>query len=440
MITSESSNAMRFVFVAVGTHGDVLPPLAIAAELARRGTECHLVADHRFESSARARGIGFSSFTPHGGGASASEGLIFSGHEVVREALQQGDAWQNGDRARRTLFISLSAYCPTNLFCEAYGYPAVRLHLAPYHFPSLVAPPWPQRSELEGPLKHTYANYTLPNELQRFAADPHRLATINQHRASFGLAPVQSCVLDEPWVARHIALFPGWFCPKAADWPHETELLGFPLAASGGCLGAGLESWLSRRERPLVFTPGTAPNVQVEHFFEQAQLCCETLGLPGVFLSPRLAAEAADGSENIVRLPYLDLDVLLPRAALIVHHGGIGTTARALQAGIPQIISPLVYDQPDNAERVQRLGVGRRIERRSFSGRLLAGTARELLGDVSVGARLNGIRDELAGDSCISRCADLLMGELARRARGPFAAAMPTSPADHRVDGARALH
>jgi rhamnosyltransferase subunit B len=49
---------------------------------------------------------------------------------------------------------------------------------------------------------------------------------------------------------------------------------------------------------------------------------------------------------------------VLPRAAVLVHHGGIGTAAQALAAGIPQLVVPSAHDQPDNAVRIRRLGVG----------------------------------------------------------------------------------
>jgi UDP:flavonoid glycosyltransferase YjiC (YdhE family) len=60
-------------------------------------------------------------------------------------------------------------------------------------------------------------------------------------------------------------------------------------------------------------------------------------------------------------LPYVPLRALLPRAAALVHHGGIGTTAEALRAGVPQAIVPLAYDQFDNAARVEALGAGLRV-------------------------------------------------------------------------------
>src|SRR6202012_1799180 len=55
---------------------------------------------------------------------------------------------------------------------------------------------------------------------------------------------------------------------------------------------------------------------------------------------------------------YVPLRALLPRCAALVHHGGIGTTAEALRAGVPQVIVPLAFDQFDNAARVRALGAG----------------------------------------------------------------------------------
>ena len=55
---------------------------------------------------------------------------------------------------------------------------------------------------------------------------------------------------------------------------------------------------------------------------------------------------------------YIPFSTVLPRAAAFVHHGGIGTTAQALAAGVPQLVVPLAHDQPDNAVRIRHLGVG----------------------------------------------------------------------------------
>ncbi|RPJ39015.1 MAG: hypothetical protein EHM35_03255, partial [Planctomycetaceae bacterium] len=85
-----------------------------------------------------------------------------------------------------------------------------------------------------------------------------------------------------------------------------------------------------------------APNIQVL----QAQLV------------EKNSAAGPDGGLGELHFPYVPLSSVLPRAAAVVHHGGIGTTGQAFAAGIPQLVVPFTDDQSDNAARVQRTGAG----------------------------------------------------------------------------------
>ena len=78
----------------------------------------------------------------------------------------------------------------------------------------------------------------------------------------------------------------------------------------------------------------------------------------GVFLSKSAQQIPADLPAQILYREYAPMNTLLPRSAALVHHGGIGTTAEALAAGIPQLVVPYAYDQFDNGERLRRLGCG----------------------------------------------------------------------------------
>jgi rhamnosyltransferase subunit B len=71
-------------------------------------------------------------------------------------------------------------------------------------------------------------------------------------------------------------------------------------------------------------------------------------------------------SDGIIVRAYAPYSALFPCARLIVHHGGIGTTAQALRAGRPQLIVPIFADQPDNAARAARLGVARVLRRSRY--------------------------------------------------------------------------
>lgn len=93
-------------------------------------------------------------------------------------------------------------------------------------------------------------------------------------------------------------------------------------------------------------------------FFEAGLAACERLGRRAVLVT-RYPDELppALGDRAIAR-SYVPFSDLMPRVAAVVHHGGIGTTAQGLAAGVPQLVMPMSHDQPDNAVRLRTLGVG----------------------------------------------------------------------------------
>ncbi|MFH5821234.1 glycosyltransferase [Georgenia sp. AZ-5] len=90
---------------------------------------------------------------------------------------------------------------------------------------------------------------------------------------------------------------------------------------------------------------------------------------------------------DVLHVGWTPLARLLPRTAGLVHHGGIGTLAHAIRAGVPQLIVPFAHDQPDNANRVRALGIAERLDRRRFTAERAARALDGLLGDVQVRAR-----------------------------------------------------
>jgi len=164
-----------------------------------------------------------------------------------------------------------------------------------------------------------------------------------------------------------------------------------------------------------VFTPGTGVT-DVSAFFAAARHCCAQLGRPGLLLSPGLPVQHRGPDGPIYQLDYLDLELVLPHAALLVHHGGMGTTARALEAGIPQIISPQAFDQPDNGDRISRLGVGAMLQRRKLTGEALAEAASALLDSANVRQALLDLSQRVHASNGIVGAADALESRFLARA------------------------
>jgi UDP:flavonoid glycosyltransferase YjiC (YdhE family) len=229
-------------------------------------------------------------------------------------------------------------------------------------------------------------------------------------------------------VREQVCLFPDWYCSPPPDWPARVKVLGFPLPAPAGPIPDRVKSFLAAGAPPLVFTTGTGV-YDVASFFREARACCALLGRRGLFLSSHLAT-TPPAEHSILQVDYLELGLVLRHCALLVHHGGIGTLARAVEAGIPQIVSPLKYDQFDNAHRVEELGLGARLEREELSARSLAAVAERLLCDDGSGQRLRECCQRLSNEDSVADCATLLEGVAAPRGlpRGREQGSTPSVP------------
>ena len=393
-----------FVFENVGSHGDIMPLLSVAAELAERGYRCQLLGNEHFRAAAFAQGVGFYPSAverTHASVPGSTVSYVYFKFDRIRDYFRQPHAFDE-----RTVVVNSHHLSGSEPLAEAHGLRTVRLTLFPVRIPSLLSPPWPLGARGLGPEGKTFLEITLPAMYRAGNAHPDVLRKINSIRAELGLGAVHSARYERQHLVAEAAMFPSWFGMPAPDWP-ELEFLGFPLPASSEALPERLLQFLQRHPRPLVFTPGTGFG-QPQRFFDAAARCCATLGMPGIFLSPFIGLESARWGASIAHFEHVELAQLLPHAALIVHHGGMGTTARALQAGIPQIISPVGFDQPDNGHRVEVLGTGRVVPRELISGSALATTVRQLLTDPQIGERLACYRAALTPACGVQRAADLL--------------------------------
>jgi UDP:flavonoid glycosyltransferase YjiC (YdhE family) len=86
---------------------------------------------------------------------------------------------------------------------------------------------------------------------------------------------------------------------------------------------------------------------------------------------------------------------LLPRAAALVHHGGIGTMAAAFAAGIPQIVVPFNFDQPDNAARLRALGAGSVIRPAAYTAAHVARTIDDLFASSTIQSICRSIAERM---------------------------------------------
>jgi UDP:flavonoid glycosyltransferase YjiC (YdhE family) len=143
-------------------------------------------------------------------------------------------------------------------------------------------------------------------------------------------------------------------------------------------------------------------------FFRESVEVSRALGCQAVLLTTFREQVPSSLPPDIRHFGYAPFSQLLPRAAAFVHHGGIGTTAQALKAGVPQLIVPMAYDQPDHAARVVRLGAGLCLSTKRYRASRVVARLDRLLKDAQIKTRCAEIASRFSGTSPLERTCDLL--------------------------------
>jgi len=228
--------------------------------------------------------------------------------------------------------------------------------------------------------------------------DPVVLPDMNAERARVGLAPATGLfdlMAHAPDLS--LTLFPDWFGARQPDWPTPLVCGQFALhdPAPDAALSPALLQFLAAGEAPIVFTHGTG-NHQAGAYFACALAAVERLGRRAIFLTGLREQVPASLPPSVLWQAYLPFQALLPHAAALVHHGGIGSTAEALRAGVPQLIVALAFDQFDNAERVRALGVGLALPHARLNPTRLAEKLQQLLTSSALRAQARAISGRLS--------------------------------------------
>lgn len=182
--------------------------------------------------------------------------------------------------------------------------------------------------------------------------------SLNWFRATLGLPPVRR--FFQWWLSPElvIVLFPSWYAPPQSDWPGQLRLAGFGrFDGAKGELSDALRKFCENGPPPIAFTLGTGMRHATE-FFRTAVAVCQENGFRGILLSKYQEVIPSPLPPSVFHCTFTPFRQLLPLCGAFVHHGGIGTTAAALESGCPQLVLPLAWDQPNNAARIVELGAG----------------------------------------------------------------------------------
>ncbi len=409
----------RLLIFTLGSHGDVHPFIGLGLALQRRGHDVLLFTNGHFRAMVERAGL---KFVELGSDATFREGIqnkdLWHRKRAFKAVLEWGvvpliaktfELIEQHHLPGQTVLIGSSLAIGARVARDRLDIPMATVHLAPVVFRSLLDPPVLPGLFMPKWLPHRFKEILMAGG-DKYVIDPIIAPEINRVRANLGLKPV-SAVLKDWWHSPDltIGMFPDWYAPLASDWPRQVLLTSFPLWDESGHheLPADLQAFFADGPPPVAFTPGTAM-VHAERFFDTAVRSCLRMNRRGLLVTRHAEHVPSNLPSSIRHVLYAPFSELLPRCAALVHHGGIGTTAQALAAGIPQLVMPMAHDQPDNARRLERLGVGASLRPANFSARNVTRQLAQLLNDPAVLSQAKGLSLRLRSHDGINETVDLI--------------------------------
>jgi UDP:flavonoid glycosyltransferase YjiC (YdhE family) len=363
--------------LASGTQGDVQPFLALALGLRRAGIESVIAAAPRYRSIVESREVGFAPLEGNPSDLMAASGSmaatlssgalkgIASTARFLRAAQSEYrrmlESAASACKGARTILAGLSSTWGISI-AEALGIPCVLCMLQPFGrtraFPSALLP---VRTSLGD--RYNMLSYHVMEQAMWL---PWRRVTNAWRRRTLGLPSLPGA---GPWRMMYASGLPCLYgfspavLPAPADWPPGHVVTGYWFLEEepGWRPRPALEQFLSAGSPPLYVGFGSMGMSHGRNMLQIAEAALELSGLRAVISSgSHPSGPVPEGSRRMIFVEEVPHRWLFPRVAAVMHHGGAGTTAEGLRAGIPSLIFPGASDQYFWAARIARLGAGPR--------------------------------------------------------------------------------
>ncbi|HEX8493237.1 MAG TPA: glycosyltransferase [Pyrinomonadaceae bacterium] len=386
----------HIVLTTFGSFGDLHPYMAVALELKERGHRPVIATGDYYQEKIEAAGIEFHAVRPDLPPLEEAAELVAkimdvkTGAEFLFKELLSPYVQESYDdlcEATRgaDLLLTHVATLTGPIVAQKTGIPWISSVLAPTSFFSihdpLVPPLFPQivhLLRLHPSIARTFVRLT-----KRLTAS--WVENVYRLRADLGLPRGEHPIFEgQHSLTMVLAMFSKALGEAQPDWPRQTLITGFPFYDRKDAAGMppALEQFLDDGPAPIVFTLGSSAIFAAGDFYQQSILAAHQLKRRAVLLiGDAVNMPAEPLPDGIVAFEYAPYGEILPRAAAIVHQGGVGTTGQAMRAGVPMLVVPFNHDQPDNAMRIARLGVGRSLTRNHYKAKRVAAELNQLLSE-----------------------------------------------------------
>ena len=410
-------------FVTLGSLGDLHPCLALGVELKRRGLDVKIITTEFYRSRVEKAGLAFDPMRPDWDPTSSKLvsqcDELKKGPEILfRKVIlpHLNDTYEDLLRAAGSadLMIAGELVYAAPLVAEKLGLRWASLILSPSSFfsacdpPLLVNAPWMLTLRKIGVLPYR-AIFNFARIATRHWWNPVRELRIAQELD-------RSCdPLMRDKFSPHLvlALFSSWLAEPQPDWPQQTVQPGY-LFHDGAAGTAAFQSEVNRHLDahgiPIVFTLGSTAVAHPGDFYKTSIEAVKRLGVSGILIGATRTCERV--AEKILSVPYFPYSQIFPKASVVVHQGGSGTTAQALLSGRPMLFVPWGWDQPDNAMRTVRRGSALSIPKNQYSVQTATIALDRLRGDPSFSSNAQLAANHVRKEPGLMEAADHIMSML----------------------------
>lgn len=364
---------MRIAMIATGSRGDVQPYVALGKGLGAAGHEVRLITHENFGSLVQSQGVGFWPVEGNVQDVAQSEEMrerIEKGNfllimRLMAKAAEEGavhlvkggmEACHDAD----LILGGMGGEFTGVALAEKFNLPFLPAYLVPFtptkSFASVLLPA--QIPVPSGILKQ--ASHTLTRQLmwQSFrSADRVARKNILGLPAAPFLGPYNSNqTIGNPVLYGYSPSV----IPKPPDWPYSIHVTGYWFLDSPTDWEPpdDLVAFMDAGSPPIYIGFGSMAHRNPQ---ETTELILQALGSTeqrAILLSGWGGMDKFNLPDSVYMIDSLPHSWVFPKVAAVVHHGGVGTTAAGLRAGVPSVIVPFFGDQPFWGDRIAKLGVG----------------------------------------------------------------------------------
>jgi len=414
---------MRISIIAPGSRGDVQPYIALGKGLLAAGHNVRLLTHENFENFIKAHEL---EYWPLRGNVQK-----IAGSQEMRELLEEGNylkiaAFQAKAAKKAAIKWAedgLAACADMDLLIAGIGglyigislaeklkRPLIQAHSIPFtptkNFPGALFPQTALNLDCVNNLSHHITRQIMWQGF-READKVVRQDVLGLDPAPFW-GPYHSDVLDDMPV---LYGFSPAVIPQPPDWDADKKITGYWFLDTDEEWkpSSKLVDFLDAGSKPVYIGFGSMSTRNPE---ETANLVIDAIGMSeqrAILLSGWSGLQVNNLPDSVFLLDSVPHSWLFPRVAAVVHHGGAGTTAAGLRAGVPTIVIPFFGDQPFWGARVAELGVGPKpISRKKLTPERLSQAIREAVTNIEMRQRASSLGERIRSEDGVASAVEII--------------------------------